>query len=275
MNVLLTGARGFVGARIAAAMDVVPSPSLRGARYDDVARIIDAAAPDAVIHTAAMSDIGQCAADPEGSYRANVEIPEYIARAAKGAKLVFFSTDQIYSGADGPGPYGESVEAPANLYARQKLEMERRVLDVDPGAVMLRATWMYDMPVNGLPYRSNFLVNTLMAAARGQRVLVSSRQRRGLTWVREVAENVKKAVYLPGGVYNFGSAADGTMYDAASALRDELGLRLDIRDAADIPDMDDVHDLWMDLAKLNGHGVFFSSTADGLKRCVAAYGLKF
>ena len=33
---------------------------------------------------------------------------------------------------------------PGNIYAAHKLEMEKRVLDILPSAVMLRAEWMYD-----------------------------------------------------------------------------------------------------------------------------------
>ena len=64
-------------------------------------------------------------------------------KAAKQAKLICFSSDQVYSAAKEPGPYTEDMVAPGNLYARHKLEMEQRVLDMDPDAVMLRSEWMY------------------------------------------------------------------------------------------------------------------------------------
>ena len=143
MKILLTGANGFVGARIRAAAPVICAPSLRGAEKEDIDRLIDTVQPDAILHTAAISDIGACAKDPEGSYHANVLIPEYLAKAANGAKLVLFSSDQVYSGAKGDKPFTEDDVATANLYAEEKLEMENRVLAIDPNAVMLRAAWMY------------------------------------------------------------------------------------------------------------------------------------
>ena len=154
MKILLTGANGFVGARIRAAAPVICAPSLRGAEKEDIDRLIDTVQPDAILHTAAISDIGACAKDPEGSYHANVLVPEYLAKAANGAKLVLFSSDQVYSGAKGDKPFTEDDVATANLYAEEKLEMENRVLAIDPNAVMLRATWMYDMPMFGVPNRS-------------------------------------------------------------------------------------------------------------------------
>lgn len=146
MRVLVTGPRGFVGARIMDELgrDAIPAPSLRSVDEEDVLRIVDAAEPDLIIHTAAISDIPACEKDPDGSYRANVEIPVWLART--GVKCVMFSTDQVYSGCAGEGPYPEEETAPSNLYSRHKLEMEQRTLDINPDTVLLRATWMYDMP---------------------------------------------------------------------------------------------------------------------------------
>ena len=160
MKALVTGARGFVGARVMAALDdAVPAPSLQGLSEDDVRRIVDAAGPDVIFHTAAISDIPTCERNPEASRHANVEIPVWLART--GVKLVAFSTDQVYSGCETAGPYTEEFVKPANLYAVHKLEMEQRTLECNPATVLLRATWMYDMPMYGVSNRGNFLVNML------------------------------------------------------------------------------------------------------------------
>lgn len=87
----------------------------------------------------------KCEENPKASYLANVEIPMYLARASKERKLICFSSDQVYSGCEEIGPYLEEKAKPANTYAKHKLEMEQRVLDIQPSAVMLRAEWMYDM----------------------------------------------------------------------------------------------------------------------------------
>jgi len=269
MVTLVTGASGFVGARIMAALPgAVAAPSLRNTDQEAVRRLVEQIAPDAIIHTAAISDIGACERDPEGSYRANVLLPEYLARAAKGIKLTLFSTDQVYSGCDHPGPFREDDTAPANTYARHKLEMERRVLEIDPDAVLLRATWMYDMPLYGMPNRGNFLMNMLRAAATGQPIAFSDVQRRGITYVRHVAQRMEQALSLPGGAYNFGSESGETMYEAARFLADELGLRIDLH-----PLSEERRDLNMDCAKLRACGVAFPDTLEGLRACIADYSL--
>ncbi|MBQ3270519.1 MAG: sugar nucleotide-binding protein [Clostridia bacterium] len=262
MRILVTGPRGFVGARIMAALPATPSPSLRAMSDDDLLRLVDRAEPDVIIHTAAISDIGACDRDPEASYRANVEIPVVLART--GVKCVVFSTDQVYSGCAGEGPYAEGEVSPANLYARHKLEMEQRVLGVAPDAVLLRATWMYDMPMYGVANRDNFLMHMLRATEAS----FSATQRRGLTYVREVARLMERAIRLPGGIYNFGSENDLTTLETAQWLKQELGLPVALRDAGL------QHNLWMDCSKLKAQGIIFNNTIGGLRQCAEDYGLR-
>ena len=57
-------------------------------------------------------------------------------------KLICFSSDQGYRACREEGPYIEEVVKPGNIYAEHKLEMEERVLELVPSAVMLRAEWM-------------------------------------------------------------------------------------------------------------------------------------
>ena len=266
MKILVTGPNGFVGARVMEKLrkdpvDPVPAPSLRNADETAIRRLIDSVCPDLIIHTAAMSDIPTCENDPEGSRHANVDIPVWI--AGSGVKTVMFSTDQVYSGCGGPGPYLEEETCPANLYARHKLEMEQRTLEANPDTVILRATWMYDMPMYGVPNRRNFLVNML----RDEHISFSSTQHRAVTYVREVAGHIREASLLPGGVYNYGSENELTMLDTARWLKESLSLRIQIMDAGER------HHLWMDCSRIKEHGIFFNSTSKGLKQCIFDYGL--
>ena len=92
------------------------------------------------------------------------------------------------------------------MVAAHKLEMEQRVLDIDPDAVMLRAEWMYDY----YPKRANYLMQILNATGP---VRFSSRQYRGITYVKEVVQNMERVLRLPGGAYNFGSETQKSMYE--------------------------------------------------------------
>ena len=262
MRVLVTGPKGFVGARIMHELpDAIPAPSLRGAGEETIKRMIDAAQPDLIIHTAAISDILTCEKNPEASYHANVKIPLWL--GSSGIKCVIFSTDQVYSGCDEPGPYSEKTVKPANVYATHKLEMEQRTLEVNPDTVLLRATWMYDMPMYGVPNRGNFIMNMLL----NSEISFSYTQQRAVTYVREVAAQIRNAAKLPGGAYNYGSENILTMMETALWLKDRLGLQIEIRDVGPR------HNLWMDCSKARAHGVIFNNTVDGLEKCIEDYGL--
>lgn len=259
--ILVTGSTGFVGQKLMQFLkDAVPCPSLRNTTEDDVRRIIDESDGDTIIHTAAISDIGMCEKDPDASYIANVAIPVHLAKAAKNKKLILFSSDQVYSAAASDGPYTEEMTAPGNTYAKHKLEMENRVLYIAPDAVMLRAEWMYDYYLK----KPNYFMNILNAK---NTFSFSSMQYRGLTYVKEVAQNIEKVISLPGGSYNFGSETTKSMYEITKEFLALLQKDIPLIDAPPR------HNLWMNTEKAKSFGITFSSTEDGLLKCAKDYGL--
>ena len=208
-KLLVSGAGGFVGARIMTQLAgryelcAFPKGMLSAADEQTVADWVRREQPDVIVHTAALSDTGYSEKHPDESYRANVLLPCWMAAAAQksGAKLVAFSSDQVYTGLTEHGPFDEDTPlSPANVYGRHKQEMEQRVLDILPDAVLLRAAWMYDLPGYGLPIRGNFLLNLLTAAMRQETLRFSARDYRGITYVREAVEQLTQAMELPGGV---------------------------------------------------------------------------
>lgn len=257
--ILVTGATGFVGQKILEmCKDTVACPSLRNMSEDEVRRIVEESGADTIIHTAAISDIDVCQANPEASYIANVQLPIFLARAAKNAKLICFSSDQVYSGVDEEGPYSEDTVKPANLYAEHKIEMEKRVLDIDPDAVMLRAEWMYDYYLK----KSNYFMNMINVT---ETVQASSHHFRGVTYVKEVAENMENVMCLPGGAYNFGSETTKSIYEISKDFLALIGKKIKVEDSAP------GHNLWMNCEKARRYGVEFSLVEDGLKRCAEDY----
>ena len=259
--ILVTGATGFVGRKIMQlCKNTQACPSLRGATEDQIRRIIEENEVDAIIHTAAISDIGVCQANPEASYHANVQIPVYLAKTAGHTKLVCFSSDQVYSGTEEAGPYEESAVKPANTYARHKIMMEQQVLELCPDAVMLRAEWMYDY----YPERPNYLMNILRAE---DAVCFSSRQYRGITYVKEVAQQMEQVLQLPGGAYNFGSETTKSMYEITQEFLSLIGKNVRLEDGPPR------HNLWMNCEKARKHGVVFRTVEDGLRACAEDCGL--
>lgn len=275
-RVLITGGSGFLGARILqqglgdAELCSLPRGFLAAAGEAEVTETIQKLQPAAIVHAAALSDTGYCAQHPEEAHRANVELPVWVAKAActSGAKLLAFSSDQVYAGITQPGPLPETLPLqPTNVYGRCKLEMEQRVLELCPDAVLLRASWMYDLPGYGLPIRGNLPLNLLRAAQRGESVRFSVRDFRGITYVRQAVALLEAALTLPGGVYNFGSENAENMVLTARQFAETLGIMVDIQEA------DWARNLAMDCSKLQAHGIVFDTTQAGLTRCLRDYGL--
>ena len=138
--------------------------------------------------------------------------------------------------------------------------MENRVLDIDPNAVMLRAEWMYDYYLK----KSNFFMGILNAV---DSVQYSSQQFRGITYVKEVAENMGRVALLPGGAYNFGSETTKSMYEITKNFLSAIDKDIRVQDAPSR------QNLWMSCEKARKYGVIFSSVEDGLIRCAKDYGL--
>ena len=277
-KILVTGAGGFVGSRVMQQwaghyeLCTFPKGFLATAGEDAVRQAVLQQRPDVILHTAAISDTGYCAGHPEQAYRANVELSVWLARAAAeiGAKLVAFSSDQVYAGVEQSGPLPETIPLkPANVYGQGKLEMEQRVQALCPGAVLLRATWMYDLPGYRLPIRGNLPLNILRAAKTGEVLRFSRNDYRGVSYVREVIENLVPAMELPGGVYNFGSECDGDMVETARCFANLL--QVDVK----IEESDLTRNLAMDTGKLRAHGIEFSSTWGALRVCLGDYRLGY
>lgn len=275
-KILVTGAGGFVGARILEMwrgrfeLSAFPPDFLRTADETAVRRFITAERPDVIVHTAALSNTQVCQQHPEESFRANVLLPEWVAAAAAetGAKLLSFSSDQVYAGVQQPGPLAEALPlSPANVYGRHKLEAEARVMTRCPDAVALRLPWMYDLPGGRLPIRGNLPLNLLRAALKGEAVRFSRNDFRGVTYVRQVIENLEPAMDLPGGVYNFGS---GNAEDMVCTTR-QFAKALDI--TVKITEESWERNLVMDAAKLERSGIRFAATQQGIRCCLQDYGL--
>ncbi|HEX9189822.1 MAG TPA: SDR family oxidoreductase [Vicinamibacteria bacterium] len=156
MRVLVTGAGGLLGGRLAATLHgrglevlaahrrTVPPPGPRPvlAELTDetaLARLIDGLKPQAVVHAAVLGRADECEARPDEAERVNARLPGTLARLCRerAARLVALSTDLVFAG-DRPFVSEAVAPAPLSVYGRTKLAGEDAVLREAPGAAVAR-----------------------------------------------------------------------------------------------------------------------------------------
>ncbi len=230
---LITGANGFLGARIAAfyaqTYQVIPCSHdvLDITNGEHVLDFFQQCRPQHVVHCAAISDTGYAEKYPEQSYAINVAGAVNIAKAcaAVKAKMLFMSSDQIYNGNKEKGPLTETIAVcPKTVYGCHKLLAEQKILAVLPDAVALRLTWMYDLPQSPYKLNRNLLCNLCDAAQNKVPLYFATKEYRGITDVWKIVEAIQALLSLPGGVYNAGSENDKNTYETALIAAQKMGI---------------------------------------------------
>ena len=276
MNLLITGASGFLGRRAAAYFKGLGFQVLTPSHADlDIIReeaVLDwfrENRPEAVIHTAAISDTGLCQQKPEWSETVNVDGCVHLAKACRevGSKLVICSSDQVYSGSTLPGPHKEDEQVfPNNVYGNQKRSAEEKCLEILPETVCLRLSWMYS--TNPFPGEKSHFFTRLKAALEDstKSLTWAVHDRRGITDVDVVVENLRKALNLPGGVYNFGSENPVSPYETVKSVLEKLGMEEALSKPTPNEEAftENPRDISMDLSKLRAFGITFPSTEESL-----------
>jgi dTDP-4-dehydrorhamnose reductase len=219
MRIVVTGAGGLVGSRASALLagmghDVLGlgrNPRrVSGAfayRICDLAQdagvdaIMSEVRPEAILHTASMTEVDACEREPDAAFAANVSAAANVARAARkvGAHLVHMSTDYVFSGED--GPYDEdAVPNPRGAYALTKHMGEQAARVFVPGCAIARTAVVYGWPPAGRPNFGAWLVSTLQ---QGQPVRLFSDQFVSPSFADSVAAQVAElTVRGLGGVWN-------------------------------------------------------------------------
>jgi dTDP-4-dehydrorhamnose reductase len=106
---------------------------------NDVARLLDTARPDAVVHAAVLGRADECEARPDDAERVNARLPGLVARACRerGLRLIALSTDLVF---DGSRPWSSEAAAPnpLHVYGHTKRAGEEAALEAHPEAAVAR-----------------------------------------------------------------------------------------------------------------------------------------
>jgi dTDP-4-dehydrorhamnose reductase len=147
MRVYITGHRGQLGRALLARLPEAAGGDLPELDITEPASIDHAvaeAAPDLIIHCAAMTDVDGAARAPALAYRINGLGTQNVALAAAraGAALVYISSNEVFSGLS-DRPYFEfDPTGPINPYARSKLAGEWFAAHLLTRFYIVRTAWL-------------------------------------------------------------------------------------------------------------------------------------
>ena len=167
---LVVGASGFIGQRLwrglpeqdrvgtfcARAMPGLERLDLRDGRQ--TAELVRRVAPAVIVQPAALPNVDWCEDHRDECWAVNVDGTANLAGAARevGAKLVYFSSDYVFDGQD--GPYAEDdPPRPISVYGEAKLAAERLIQERLTNYLIVRVTVVYGWEQQG----KNFVMGVI------------------------------------------------------------------------------------------------------------------
>jgi len=227
MNILVTGAKGILGARLVAylatqgfAVTGLNSRALDVTDYGAAVRVIGAAHPDLVIHCAALTRVDYAAEHPAEALRVNGYGAHNVALACaqSGAALAFISSNEVFDGSS-PRPYLEyDRTAPANPYGYSKWYAEEAIQRILPQHYIIRTSWLF---AHG---GSNFLQKILMRAGAGEALHVVTDEVAAPTYGEDLVVAICALIQTQRyGIYHLVNEGSASRYAFARAALDAAG----------------------------------------------------
>lgn len=232
-RLLVTGASGFLGYRICTearsgwrvfgmghahpvAVEGVEALSMDLTDAAALNRKLDRIQPQAVIHTAAVSQPEACQRKPETTRAVNVNATEAIGTwcARHGAGMVFTSTDLVFDGTSAPYAETDPV-SPVNAYGRQKADAENRLQRVCPDAVICRMPLMFG---HSPGTSGGFLGWMIRALEKGEPIRLFTDEYRTAVDTTSAARGLLLFTEQPAGIYHLGGRKRLSRYDMGRAL---------------------------------------------------------
>ena len=230
-RIAVTGAGGMLGRELVAAADAggreIVAWDRAACDVSDagaVARAVDAARPEVVIHAAAWTDVDGCEADPDRALLVNAKGTANVAAACRGAgaRLITLSTDYVFDGTK-DGPYLEDDEpGPLSVYGWSKLMAEEATRTLGAAGCVARTAWVY------ADHGRNFLRTMLRLAGERDHADVVDDQRGCPTFAADLASTLLDVADRPAasGILHIVNGGATTWHGFACALFAAAGIRM-------------------------------------------------
>ena len=133
MNILITGGSGRLGSELQTLLPAIIAPSSKEldiTNEESIITAIEKYSPDCLIHAAAYTDVSRAEKAVSDCWEKNVIGTQNViaAVANRPIKLIYISTDYVFSGDEGNYVEGDSLGPALNVYALTKLVAEKYAL---------------------------------------------------------------------------------------------------------------------------------------------------
>lgn len=238
-TVFITGGNGQVGfelrRNLSVAMDVF-APTRDELDLADAAAVdawLKTHQPDLIVNAAAFTAVDQAESEPEAAARLNAELPRQLANyaAARGRKIVHYSSDYVYPG-DGQDPWQEdSPTAPLNVYGQTKLDGDVAVVASGAEYLIFRTSWVYSARGH------NFMKTMLRLGQQKDALTIVGDQVGAPTPARLIAEVTALALHagIDSGVYHLAPRGETSWYGFATEVfraAREAGIQLSVTETS-------------------------------------------
>lgn len=191
---------------------------------ESFASLMERSAPDLVVNATAHTAVDKAEDELELAFLANAEAPAELARlcAARGARLIHYSTDYVFDGSAN-SPYREDhPTAPLGVYGASKLEGEKRIQASGAEHLILRTAWVY--ATRG----SNFLRTMLRLGAERDELKVVADQRGCPTpaWlIADVTAQILRVGFKQSGIRHLVAAGETSWHGFATEIFEQAHAR--------------------------------------------------
>jgi dTDP-4-dehydrorhamnose reductase len=221
-RILITGANGMLGQRLIKFFlsrknyelmltSLEPECFYKEVNYvrgdlstrENVKKIVYDFVPDAIINTAAFTNVDLCETERETAWKVNVKSVEYLAESARiiDAHLIHISTDYVFDGKH--GPYSEKdIPKPISYYGRTKLASENTIKLIGAINSIIRTNVLYGPVDFGRP---DFVRWVVMSLREGKEIKIVTDQINNPTFIDDLVCAINSVIqYKKQGIYNIG-----------------------------------------------------------------------
>ncbi len=249
-KLVIFGGSGFVGGNMAKVAErkgwqvvIADSRPASQAEYHlvditdkaSVEKVIEEIQPTAAVNVAAIADIDMAEREKELAFKVNVDGARNIAEccADRNIRYVFFSSDAVFDGEKSSYKEDDSPD-PVNYYGQTKMEAEKAILRVYPGAAIIRISLVLGFPIES---GNSFFANLQSRLREGASVSAPTYEIRTPVDVYTLSECVLELCENHfRGVLHIGSTDSISRYDLTRQLAVRMGYDEKIIKPQSVPD---------------------------------------